>query len=150
MDEQLQARNAIGVDAESEVVSFERRRLDVYADRVFHIAPLNQGAGYDIESVTVENDTQLFPRFIEVKAVSPDTRRFFWTANEVATAKRLSRWYYLYLLPTASGGAFDFSALQIVRDPIEVIFGERSRWRTIPNVFQCELPVESDESTLVE
>ena len=94
------ARESLGLAAEKTVVLYERDRIgSILADGVEHVALRNSAAGYDIRSVTIDDDGTAVHRYIEVKAVSGSSLQFYWTRNEVITAKLLSEWYYLYLLP---------------------------------------------------
>jgi Domain of unknown function (DUF3883) len=134
-----QEKDDLGNAAEVEVVRFELDRLgQLYADRVIHVATTDAAAGYDIESITVTGD-DCSPRFIEVKAVSLHDYRFFWTANEVAVARSLGSWYYLYLLPVEKSGRFSPEKMEIVCDPALNILERPSTWSIESNVLECKL-----------
>ena len=85
----------------------------------------NVAAGYDIRSLTVSNDSETVPRFIEVKAVSPVSMCFHWTRNEVAVACTLRDFYFLYLLPVTGSGGFDVANLRIICDPHKRVLDHR-------------------------
>src|SRR5439155_26730503 len=95
-------REQLGLDVECAVVDYERDRLGKeWAGEVQHIAREYPFANYDIESVTLVRGKPS-PRFIEVKAVSADSFRFFWSKEEVETARVLGTEYFLYLVPVDS------------------------------------------------
>lgn len=130
----------IGFAAEIAIMGFERERVGKrFADRVRHVAATDASAGYDIESVTVQAEDQLSPRFIEVKAVSPEDYRFYWSANELAMAQSLRSWYHLYLLPTNAHGAFRIELLRIIRDPHIAVLGRPDEWSVEGNVLECKM-----------
>lgn len=131
---------ALGEAIERVVVRFEQLRLgDQYAQHVEHIAVIDASAGYDVESVTVEPHQTLIPRLIEVKAVPPGTLRFYWTANEIATARRFGSWYFLYLVPMRSDGHPDLGALHIIQNPYGAVMAAKATWTVTPELFRCEL-----------
>lgn len=64
------------------------------AERVRHVSVIEgDGAGYDVESVTLEGET----KYIEVKTTSQSVGApFFISPNEVEFAKQHRENYYLY------------------------------------------------------
>jgi hypothetical protein len=131
-------KDAIGASAEEAVMSFERQRVGPkFAEHVEHIALVDASAGFDIASITIA-DTGTLPRFVEVKAVPRGSLRFYWTANEIATARRFGSWYFLYLVPVVSTGKFDLEGLHMVSDPCRVLFGGAD-WIATPETYKCEL-----------
>src|ERR1041384_7419604 len=95
----LQKREELGFAAECAAMEFERKRLGKsLADRVHHTSKEHPLAPYDIESLTVTKGIEN-PRFIEVKAVSVELFRFFWSKLEFDTARFMGRSYFLYLVP---------------------------------------------------
>ena len=134
----VEDRNNIGFKAEELIVKYERARIGTsYADLVDHVSLRNCAAGYDVKSVSIDKDGQVVPRFIEVKAVSPTTFQFYWSKNEVAVARALSCWYYLYLLPCKRIGQFEIDRLMIVSDPHNTVLAENSDWITEPDALIC-------------
>lgn len=133
-------RDALGAAAEVEVVAYERKRLGAaLAGRVQHVALQNASAGYDIRSLTVTQGDSMVPRYIEVKAVSGATLQFYWTRNEVATAKLLAQWYFLYLVPVEAGGRFAVDRIAVIQDPHGVVFARQSGWIVEADVVRCSL-----------
>ena len=104
-----------------------------------HVAEADAAAGYDIESVTVLSGSTTVPRLIEVKAVPAGNLRFYWSSNEVATARRFGSWYYLYLLPVRAEGRLDTDRLVTLEDPYQTVVRDGGDWRVEPDVLRCEM-----------
>lgn len=98
LNEQLIKNEEIGEQAEKFVLDYERRRLypAINSSRVKQISLVDVSAGYDIISF---NDavSAVYDRHIEVKAVA-NNYSFFWSINEIETAKAKGNNYYLYLV----------------------------------------------------
>lgn len=101
-EEELRKRIAeqevAGSEAEEWVLARERSRLRRHpmADLIQRISVKNSAAGYDIASFQTERSI-IYDRMIEVKSHA-GTSEFFWSANEIETAKRLGDTYYLILV----------------------------------------------------
>lgn len=135
----------IGFAAELEIVSFECKRIGPeYASEVEHIAERNSAAGYDVRSITIDEDGVVSPRYIEVKAVPTRTLQFFWTENEQKVAEAFSSWYYLYLLPVGKGGTFLIEDLRIIGNPHSSVLNSPDEWIIENNVTRCYLNPEDD------
>jgi len=129
-------RSEIGFRAEEKVVVHERRVVGKrLADQVIHTALDDAGAGYDILSL---RDTKggIQRLFIEVKAVPPQTHRFFWSENEVELARQLRDRYYLYLLPVKKG-RFYLSQLTVIQNPATAVLQDKDEWEVQKNVLEC-------------
>lgn len=138
LENNVEARNDIGLQAEELIVEYERVRVgSSYAAKVDHVSLRNCAAGYDICSFSIEKKNSVFPRFIEVKAVSPTTFQFYWSKNEVTVAHELSHWYYLYLLPCKRNGQFDMDELMIISDPYNTVLARESDWITESDALIC-------------
>ncbi|MBW3596894.1 MAG: DUF3883 domain-containing protein [Planctomycetes bacterium] len=134
----LEQRRSVGADVEAAVIDYERSRIaPENPARVRHVAAWDSAAGYDIESITVEQARHL-PRYIEVKAVSAVTYRFYWSRTEIAMAKLLKKLYYLYLVPVA-GNRVQLDQLRIVENPLERILTDGGDWAVEPEVLCCQL-----------
>jgi hypothetical protein len=127
----LRAREMLGREAELEVLKFERERLrhrSSLAKRIEHVAAENIGAGYDILSFTEAKDIGGFAeRLIEVKAVSPTDFRFYWSRNEIETARIHGQNYFLYLIPASKNG-FDMQKVRIIPDPFKRVYLDGKSW----------------------
>jgi len=138
--QRMQAREALGLRAELEMMRFEQLRVgSQFENRVIHIGAQDVAAGYDILSVSVCEDGSTMPRYIEVKAVPVDSQRFFWSENEVAMAEVFGAWYYLYLVPVVADGRIAADAVHIVQDPHAAVLGPGSKWIVETGIVQCRL-----------
>ena len=62
-----------------------------------HIARQQDGCGYDIESVTLDENGEIVPIYIEVKTTEGDiTRPFYISDREVEVSEELGNSYYIY------------------------------------------------------
>ena len=87
----------IVMEAEIERLMNERGISKMKASKlVKHVSRESDSYGYDILSVNPDNS----PRYIEVKATQGKVgdMTFYYTANELATAKKYSKAYYLYIV----------------------------------------------------
>lgn len=91
-------RNQYGSDAETFVLNFEKQKFSGHdlIDAIERIALVDASAGYDISSLQGEESTQI-DKFIEVKSYSGDLN-FYWSRNEIETARREQDNYFLYLV----------------------------------------------------
>jgi len=117
----------LGNKAEQRIIEYEMKKLKDYpymARNIEHIAKINVNAGYDIKSFCKNEAEKGVSEkiYIEVKAVSAIQKKFYWSANEVETAKRLKTRYYLYLLPVGLNEQFDINNLQIIQNPYESVY----------------------------
>jgi hypothetical protein len=125
--------DAIGLAAEKAVIEFEIGRLigiSFNQDEIEHTSQENALAGYDIKSFEnhLDENSKYVDRFIEVKAVSIDDFKFYWSRNEMGIAKVLGEKYFLYLLPVISSNTFDFSKLMIINNPFKNIYSNKLHW----------------------
>lgn len=128
----LKRKDDLGKAAELEVLRYEKERLKKYPKliaKIEHIAKKDVLAGYDILSWESECHNNIaVPRYIEVKATSMNNINFYWTRNEVEKANKLAERYYLYLLPVIGENQFDVGALEIIPDPINIVFNNSIHW----------------------
>lgn len=121
--------NEIGFATETLIYKLERNKfknkMQIQA-KVRHISLENVMAGYDIKSFELQNNKKLIPKYIEVKAVSPDDWKFYWSKNEIDKASYYSTNYYLYLVPVKK--VPDISALRVIRDPYREVFLNQRQW----------------------
>jgi hypothetical protein len=124
---------SIGLTAEKAVIEFELKRLaaiSVLQNEIEHTSLDNVLAGYDIKSFEdyLDSNSKRICRFIEVKAVSVDDYKFYWSKTEIEIAKVFGEKYYLYLLPATSNNTFDFKRLIIINNPFKNIYSNRTDW----------------------
>ena len=85
-------------------------------------------AGFDIESFTEIDDTNVVKRFIEVKAVLKNSVRFYWSRNEIEKSKELGESYWLYLVPYTSKQVFDTENIDKICNPYKNVFLGQNEW----------------------
>jgi len=139
--EQLKASLAIkekyGEEAEVWVVNFERKRLSGHAliEQIQRISEINVSAGFDIYSFS-STSVLSYDRFIEVKSHGGDMH-FFWTQNEIETARELRDRYFLYLVDRTRLSEPDYAPVMISA-PHEKIFLEQQKyWNAVPVDYEC-------------
>jgi hypothetical protein len=72
--------------------------------------------------------TRKKPRsLIEVKAVSPTDFRFYWSRNEIETARIHGPNYFLYLVPASKNG-FDMLKVRIIPNPFKRVYLDGKSW----------------------
>jgi len=125
---------SIGLSAEKAIIDFEIKRLSaisVLKNEIEHTSLHNVLAGYDIKSFEdyLDSNSKRIERYIEVKAVSVDNYKFYWSRMEIEIAKVFGEKYYLYLLPVISNNNFDFEKLIIIRNPFENVFSNVREWK---------------------
>jgi hypothetical protein len=96
-EQMLKECKTIGEKGERHVLRAEKKRLKKdgrldLAKKVTRVSLKSVGAGYDILSFDKDGKE----RFIEVKASKKTNPRFYLTANEYETAKKLKGQYWLY------------------------------------------------------
>jgi hypothetical protein len=140
----MEEKEILGKNAELRIIQFEKDRLSKYPSltgKIDHIAVSDVKAGYDIKSYSVINkkSEDAIPRYIEVKAVSQIDYKFFWTANELETAKNLKGNYYLYLLPVLGKNKFDLDGLRMISAPYSNVYKKEVEWAKREELISCSL-----------
>lgn len=122
----------LGSLAENKIIEYEKLRLSAFPtvqSIIIHEATNSVDAGYDILSYEVPTcDSNQIARFIEVKAVSPETYKFYFSKNEMKVASQFCNQYYLYLLPVSSNSIFDIDGLKIIKNPMKHLFKKENNW----------------------
>ena len=133
LKKEIEKNAAAGELAEYFAYSYEQKRLNnsEKAQSIKLISELDVNAGYDMISFESE-DSQDYDRFIEVKALSKE-KDFYWSKNEIETARYKKESYYLYLV--------DLSKIEeksyvpwIIRDPANSLF-ENEDWFIEPQSY---------------
>lgn len=127
-------KDEIGLMAEDAVIEFEIARLTdipIEKSEIEHTSQKNVLAGYDIKSFEnhLDENSSRIERYIEVKAVSVQDYKFFWSKNEIEIAKIFGEKYFLYLLPVISRITFDFENLLIIANPFKNIYSNQLEWK---------------------
>jgi hypothetical protein len=123
----------IGFEAEKVIIEFELKRLlniSVLLNEIEHTSQVNVLAGYDIKSFEdfLDSYNKRIDRFIEVKAVSINDYKFFWSKNEMNIAKVFGEKYYLYLLPIGLKNTFNLEKMMIISNPFKNIYSNDLEW----------------------
>jgi len=128
LKEGLKKKEQLGKEAELFILGYEKNRLKdhPFKTKIERIADEFVNAGFDIESFTGLN-TLVPNRFIEVKSYS-DQVSFYWSRNEVDTAKELGEEYFLYLVDRSKYHLKGYEPM-IVKNPYDRIF-ESEFWIT--------------------
>jgi hypothetical protein len=128
LKEGLKEQERVGKETELFALEYEKNRLKEhpFRSKIKRIAEEFTNAGYDIESFTGLN-TIVPNRFIEVKSYT-DQVSFYWSRNEVDTAKELGEEYFLYLVDRSKYLLKDYKPM-ILKDPYDRIF-ESELWKT--------------------
>jgi hypothetical protein len=131
---ELEDNSKAGEKAELFVVGYERKRIanQSLAKRVRIISDIDVCAGYDIISFdsSISNN---YDRFIEVKAISC-SKAFYWSINELNTAKLKGNQYYLYLVDLQRTLDDNYEP-DIISNPSDFIFNS-GEWFVEPQTFQ--------------
>ncbi len=124
----LRQKDKLGLRAELVVLALEKKKLKNFPElqkNIQHVSRFDVGAGYDIQSFSADTDRSYQSKYIEVKAVSEKDFSFFWSINELETAKHYGKQYNLYLVPVSGGGKFNLKSLKIIQNPYEKIYNQK-------------------------
>lgn len=121
LKEILALQEKYGEEAEEFVLSFELKRLYKHPQKqeIKRISKDFVNAGFDIESFDSE-DSITNDRLIEVKSYNTNVK-FYWTKNEIETAKEFGDLYFLYLIDRSKISVTDYSP-HIIKNPYKNIF----------------------------
>jgi len=113
-------------NAENFVVNYEKLQFKSHelVRAIEKISDLNASAGYDIASL-LSNESSVIDKFIEVKSYS-GSPTFYWSSNEVDTAKKGKNKYFLYLVNRDLIDNLNYTPLMI-QNPYKEIFMS-SQW----------------------
>lgn len=133
LKKQIEKNCQAGEKAEQYVLQYEKKRIKKYSlvENIRVISDIDVSAGYDIVSFN-SDDSSDYDRFIEVKAVS-SSNSFYWSINELNTAKLKGKQYYLYLIDLQKSSSEDYIPI-IINDPVSVIF-DSEEWLIEPQSF---------------
>lgn len=123
----LEQKHIYGEEAEEFVLAYELKRLENHPqkEKIEQISKDDVSAGYDIQSFHVDTSV-LINRFIEVKSFD-SVVRFYWSKNEVETAKALRKDYFLYLVDRSQMLDEDYEPI-IIQDPFFNVFENEDYW----------------------
>lgn len=133
LKEELENQELQGARAELFVLEYEKRRLGSAAlsEKVKQISTIDVSAGYDIVSFAGPGSTS-YDRFIEVKSYQGGVH-FYWSENEIATAKLHGDKYYLALVDDSKLSVPGYAPL-FIRNPAGEIL-ETDAWILTPTSY---------------
>lgn len=115
-------KKEFGLEAEKIVYEKEVKKLKLINPNleVKHVSLIDVSLGYDIESYN-EKEQKIY---IEVKAISNSSFRFYLSSNEFLVSKKLRENYYLYLLPKdlSKNRKFNYDKLEIISNIEKNVF----------------------------
>lgn len=133
LEKELKQQKEQGEIAERFVMEFERRRISVTekANKIKQISNIDVSAGYDILSFNDESSND-YDRCIEVKSFR-DNEHFYWSENEIETAKLIGEEYYIYLVDVTQIDNKDYKPVIINNPALNIL--NNDGWILSPTSF---------------
>lgn len=131
LQKKLEKEKELGFKAEVQVYKYEKNKFKDHPNvqnNIKHLSLENVLAGYDISSFEMLESKKLNPKYIEVKAVSHNDWKFYWSRNEISRAKEFDKYYYLYLIPVENGKISNPSNWKQIKDPYSKVFLNEHKW----------------------
>jgi len=128
LEKKLEQQKKIGEIAEDIVLNFEKNRLknlgfEEESKKIRQISIDFSNAGYDIESFNGKAKNGRPDRFIEVKGTTQKEFNFYWSSNEIETAKKNGSNYWIYYISEINiQNKTSPNKPKIFSDPYESIF----------------------------
>lgn len=110
--------------------------------KIKHVSLENVLAGYDILSFRKSKENKVIPRYIEVKAVSFEDWKFYWSRNEIEKAKMLSNKYFLYLVVIDNYEDLNSSSIYQIENPYARVFLDNKNWQKEIESFSFKKKVD--------
>lgn len=134
LKKEIEKNAEAGELAEKFVYIYEQRRLanTKKVNEIKMISELDVGAGYDIASFDSCKSVD-YDRFIEVKAISK-MKKFYWSKNEIETAKYKGNFYFLYLVELSRIKEKGYVPW-IIRNPESILFKSQD-WYYEPQSYE--------------
>lgn len=138
LESRLNEQEELGKQAEVFALRFEQNRLQGHPSvgSIRRVSEERANAGFDIESFN-DNESVFVDRYIEVKSYSGSVR-FYWSQNEVDTAKELTDKYFLYLVDRNKMAEAGY-APRVFQNPYQKIF-ESEYWKREPGTWVVSAP----------
>jgi hypothetical protein len=130
----LELQSQYGEEAERFVLEYELNRLS-QKNGILWVAEYSVSEGYDIASFN-SRDSICYDRFIEVKSYS-QTPSFYWTKNEIETAKIKGDKYFVYLVNREKLSHSNYSPM-VICNPAKEIF-DASKWALEVDKYYIQL-----------
>ena len=132
----IEEEQLMGEDGERFVMDYEIRRLNAnqqHIKDIKQISLIDVSAGYDI--ISFQDESFIDRRYIEVKTYN-GKEHFFWSNNEMKTAKLRGEEYFLYLVNHSKIEVEGYAPLMI-KNPYFQLQKDDS-WRATPDSFYIE------------
>ena len=129
----------LGYQAEEFVLEYEKRNRKNHfrVENIKMISERDTSAGYDILSY-IDDTSLVLNKYIEVKSYSGQIT-FFWSKNEIETAKKEQNHYFLYLVDRSRMKTAGYIP-RIIQNPYEKIRQSQSWTQECVNWFITEPP----------
>ena len=142
LEEIIKIEKEVGEKAEQLTLSYEKERLNEldYPDMAMSIEQISKidvAAGYDIESFNGKGSTLTSDRMIEVKGTSGSSPYFYWSENEIETAKSLKEKYWVYLWIEVKSET-EGTLYKKIQNPYEKLF-KKSKKKPKAVLFRVDL-----------
>ena len=127
LEQRLIKEKEIGAEAEDAALKYEQQRLELLGinKTPLQVSLIDVSAGYDILSFD-KDDAE---RYIEVKSVD-NKMLFHFSMNEIITAERYRKRYWLYLVNRLS------TEITVIQDPYELFFEkDENDWALEPDGY---------------
>ena len=133
LKEALLRQEILGAEAEEFVLRYEINRLSGHPqnNQIKRISEIDVSAGYDVVSFN-DSKSQAPNRFIEVKSFAGKPG-FYWTKNEIETAKAKGKKYYLYLVDRSKIARSGYEPV-IIKNPFDTVYSSEE-WAKSPTVL---------------
>ncbi len=144
-EKRINSEKELGLIAELLIYKLEKNKFkkNTYVQKkIRHVSLENVMAGYDIKSYEIRRDGKIIPKYIEVKAVSSDDWKFYWSKNEISKAKCLGESYYLYLIPVKNRKTLEITALRQIKNPYRKVFLNQKHWRQEIEILSFSIKIE--------
>ncbi len=123
----FEQKQIYGEEAEIFVLAYEKARLAEHPnlEKIEIISEYDVSAGYDLVSFCGVDSSEI-DRFVEVKSFT-GSPYFYWSRNEIDTARIRRESYYLYLVDREKMNEEGYAPI-IVKDPFVNILGKPDDW----------------------
>lgn len=132
----LEKEREMGEAGEKFVLNYERQRCpfnSIQKQKIKQISIIDASAGYDI--ISFHSELTLKKRYIEVKTYLGKPH-FYWSENEIQSAKLRGEDYYVYLVDYACINTKGYEP-EIIANPILNIMNQEE-WIITPSTFYIE------------
>ena len=139
LEKNLEQQKKIGGIAEDIALNFEKNRLknlgfEEESNKIRQISIDFSNAGYDIESFNGKTKNGMPDRFIEVKGTTQKEFNFYWSSNEIKTAKKIGENYWIYYISEIDiQNKTSPNEPKIFSDPFESIFSNSKYHKQVEN-----------------